>query len=513
MQEENRGRWTRAGFILAASGSAIGLGNIVFFPGNAYRFGGGAFYLPYFIALLVVGVPMMILELGLGHLTRRGLPESLARAAGKRGEIAGWWAILNTGVISMYYVTILGWVLGMALGSLGGLWEERQPVPGFAAGSLPNPYGFFFNMLASWKPVVFVALVWLANALIVRRGTAGIEKAVKVFVPAMWILMAVLVVRGLSLDGGLQGVGYLFTPDFSVMKDVAVWQGAFCQIFFTLSVGFGVMTAYSSYLPRDSDQTSNALLISCLNCGFEYLAGFGIFSILFAMVIVPQASTISMSFFTVPQGIAGLPGGPMMVTVFGVLFFVLLLFAGLSSSVSMVESLTSSLVDKFRISRSRAIVAVCLGGALGSTVFALPQVVDPALVDNGTLGLTLLDLTDHWAFSYGLLIVGLSECLLLGWLFGVRRIRESVNATSVWRLGPWFDVLIRFVIPVAILVILVTSAWRELSGRIYGSSYIENFSPPWPWLAFLPNAIPLLWLAGSGALAFFLTHKGARNAS
>ena len=505
MSTEARGQWSGLGFILAASGSAIGLGNIVFFPGNAYKFGGGAFYIPYFIALALIGIPMMILELGLGQRMRRGLPESLGKVGGRRAEFVGWLAVVNTGVIAMYYVTILGWVLGMAFGALGDLWQEQVPVPGFEAGSLANPQGFFFQLLASGRPMLFVALVWGVNALVVRQGTAGIERLVKIFVPAMWGLMAVLVVRGLSLEGGVQGMLYLFTPDFAAMKDVAVWQGAFTQIFFTLSVGFGVMTAYASYLPETSDTNRNAVLISGLNCGFEFLAGVGIFSILFAMSVVPQASTLSMSFFIVPQGIAGLPGGSVMVVSFGTLFFGLLLLAGISSSVSMVECLTSSLVDKLDWTRARAIAWVCGVGCLGSMIFALPHVVDPALTANGTLGLTLLDLIDHWAFSYGLLLVGFFECLLLGWVFGARRLRESVNATSSWQIGPWFDGLVRYVIPAAILFVLVTNAWGEFSGKLYGVESIGGFAAQGSWLGVLPYVVPVVWLVGSLALAGFLT--------
>jgi NSS family neurotransmitter:Na+ symporter len=125
-----RGQWSsRVGFILAASGSAIGLGNIVFFSANAYKFGGGAFYLPYFIALFVIGIPIMILEFGLGHFTRRAFPESLHRLAGKKGEFVGWWALMNSSFITLYYITILGWVVGMLVGALGGLWQASFPTP------------------------------------------------------------------------------------------------------------------------------------------------------------------------------------------------------------------------------------------------------------------------------------------------------------------------------------------------------------------------------------------------
>lgn len=505
---KSRGQWgSKVGFILAASGSAIGLGNIVFFSANAYKFGGGAFYLPYLIALFVIGIPVMILEFGLGHQTRRAFPESMHKAAGKPGEFVGWWALMNACFIVFYYITILGWVLGMLIGAFGQLWQETTPLKGFAMDELANPHGYFFSMLSSWKPMIFVAIVWILNAILVRRGVATIEAAVKVFVPLMWIFMIVLIVRGITLENGFQGVWLLFTPNFEVMKDAAVWQGAFSQIFFTLSLGFGVMTAYASYLPKDSDQTSNALLTSLMNCGFEYIAGLAIFSILFAFAMVPAASTLSMMFFIVPTGISQMPGGDPMVMAFGLLFFLLLLLAGLSSSVSLVEGLASSLIDKFRISRAKAVGLFCIFGFVGSAMFTLPQVVNPGLENDGTLGLTLLDLVDHWAFSYGLLIVGLLECLLIGWAFGAKRLRAGVNSSSRFNLGSWYDWLIKLIIPALILYVLIVGIKGEFAG-LYGSDYGPNYKDGFSWMVNSPQFILVGWFVLTVGASLIFTLRG-----
>ncbi len=514
MSQNARGQWgSRVGFILAASGSAIGLGNIVFFSANAYKFGGGAFYLPYLIALFVIGIPVMILEFGLGHFTRRAFPESLHRMAGRKGEFVGWWALMNSSFITLYYVTILAWVVGMFVGAFGGLWKANFPTPAFTGESLPNPYGYFFHMLSTWKPLLFVAVVWILNGWIVRRGATTIEAAVKVFVPLMWLFMIVLIVRGVTLNGGIHGVWFLFTPDFEVMKNPAVWQGAFSQIFFTLTLGFGVMTAYASYLPKDSDQTNNALLTSFMNCGFEYIAGLAVFSILFAFAMVPQASTLAMMFFIVPKGISQLPGGDPAVIGFGLLFFLLLLMAGLSSSVSLVEGLACSLIDKFHVPRGRAIAVICVLGAVGSSLFTLPYVVNPGLQNDGTLGLTLLDLTDHWAFSYGLLIVGLLECLLLGWVAGIGRMRRDVNAHSRVPLFPAYDWFIRLVIPGLILFVLVYAIVGEFRNGLYGTAFAPNFTEAWSWMAGSPWVVLFTWLAVTVGLAGLFTALGGYDTS
>jgi NSS family neurotransmitter:Na+ symporter len=509
---ETRAQWkSKFGFILAASGSAIGLGNIVFFPANAYKYGGGAFYLPYFIALFLVGIPVMILEFGLGAWAKKSFPLAMRQAGGKVGEFAGWFAILNAAFITMYYVTILGWVVGMAGEALTNpvndifLGKAKLDWGPNALTELGNPAGTFFGMISTWLPMGGVLFVWLLNGLLVSKGTKTIEAAVKIFVPLMWVTMIVLIVRGVTLPGGTDGVSYLFSPDLSVLGRMDVWKGAMSQMFFTLSLGFGVMTAYASYLPKKSDHSHNALTTSLLNCGFEWIAGVAIFSMLFALSIQPKASTLSMMFFIVPQGIAKLPVAAQQ---FAIGFFFLLLIAGLTSSISLVEALVAAMQDKFRISRTKTLAFFGFLGFLGSAAFALPKVIDPQLGGNGTLGLSLLDLMDHWAFSYGLLIVGLVECLVIGWGIGSHRIREFVNKNSKFHLGPWFDGLIKFVIPLLLIVILVINVIQgEVGNGLYGGAYAASYVPKDGF--FMKNLhviVLLVWLVGTLGMAFLLTH-------
>ncbi len=500
-----RGNWSRVGFILAASGSAIGLGNVVFFPANAYRFGGGGFYLPYLLALLLVGLPLMAVELGLGHQQRRAYPAALRQVAGRRGEWLGWWALVNTSLLTLYYVAILAWVMGMLVGSLGPLWTPMTALGDFSVGELANPSGFFFAMLASYRPLLFIVVVWGLNGWVVWRGPASIERAARIVVPLMWLLMVLLALRGVTLPGGEQGVWDLFVPDYRAMGELAVWQGAVSQIFFTLSIGFGVMTTYGSYLPRRSDQANNALLISLLNCSFEVIAGIAIFSLLFVFATVPQASTLAMTFFIVPLGIGQLPGGGGVAASFGVLFFSLLLLAGLSSTVSLVESVVCALRDKLGFDRRRVVLVLCSLGAVGSCCFVLPQVVDPRITNNGTLGLTLLDLLDHWVFGYGLLVVGLAQCLVLGQSGRVTEIRRRMNAQSRWRLGRWFDHLIGVGIPLVLATLLLGGVVGEVRGGLYGGSYGENYGAGWGILRLAPLGMLVGWLAIPAGVAWLLT--------
>ena len=192
----------------------------------------------------------------------------------------------------------------------------------------------------------------------------------------------------------------------------------------------------------------------------------------------------------------------MVVKAFGIMFFTLLLLAGISSSVSLVEAPISALIDKFKAPRRKIIPFVGLVGILGSAAFALPTVIDPSLSATGTLGLTLLDLTDHWAFSYGLLIGGLTECILLGWFFGPEKLRAHINKHSRMHLPAIFDVLIKYIIPAILIFILTSSALQEFK-VLYGSDY-----PIGQWANILPILCFLVWALGGVLLSLLLTLRG-----
>lgn len=521
-----RSQWkSRFGFILAASGSAIGLGNIVFFPANAYKFGGGAFYLPYLVALVLIGIPVMIAEFGLGGITKKSFPLAMRQAGGSFGEFFGWFAILNAGFISFYYVTILGWVCGMGIEAFTKPVEEvfsansttHVDWVGGTGADLPNPVGTFFAVVSSWTPLVAVICVWFLNFILVSKGTRTIEAAVKIFVPTMWIAMIYLAITGLTLEGGFDGVQTLFTPDLEILSNLEVWQGAMAQMFFTLTLGFGVMTAYASYLPDRSDHSHNAVTTSLLNCGFEWIAGVAIFSMLFAFSISPKASTLSMMFFITPAGIAEMGA---LAQGFAMGFWVLLLVAGLTSSISLVEALVSAMRDKFGTARWKSLLGFGLVGCVGSAFFAMPHVINSGLEDDGTLGLTLVDLIDHWAFQYGLLIVGLIECLVIGWGIGMERLLGFLNERSRVRLGPLFAFLIKFLIPAVILCVFILNiAWLELDMDLFGVKgvevdgkpgiYGESFGPNYTAGGEIMKSLHLIaliaWVFGTFGIAALLT--------
>ncbi len=500
----SRGVWgSKLGFILAASGSAIGLGNIIFFGANAYRFGGGAFYVPYFVALFLLGIPMMIVELGLGTTQRSALPGAMYKTTGKGGEFWGWWSLLNAMIIAMYYITILAWVASMLIKGISGALYENG-----AGTVVPS----FMKSISSWLTVALAFGIWAVNIFFLLRGTNTIEKVVKVFVPLMWFFMIVLVIRGLTLDSGFQGVWYLFTPNFSGISEPAVWQGAFSQMFFSLSLGLGTMTAYASYLPKKSDVVANGSVVSFMNCGFEFVAGLAIFSMLFAFTLHPgpTTGTLGLSLVVVPIGIANFPA---LQTLFACMFFFLLLIAGLSSSISIIESPVAAIRDKFGWTRKKALLAVAGFGAAGSVLFALPMMLKKGGNPAQPLGLSLLELFDHWAFGYSLLVVGLVEAIAIGWGYGITKLRNQINENARFKLGPWFDVLIKFVVPGLIILVLLLNVLKETGAKltfigIDKTGFYKGDSGTFDGYGWLPMAVFGIWLVVTVVGAYILTTKG-----
>jgi neurotransmitter:Na+ symporter, NSS family len=456
------------GFVLAAIGSAIGLGNIWRFSYLAYDNGGGAFLVPYFIALFTAGIPLMILEFGIGHQHIASAPMAFARIH-RRWEWLGWWAVtfVMFGIV-LYYAVVISWCLNYLIFSLSLSWGED-----------PNAF-FFHSFLGMSKgpgdigtiriPILAgLGVVWVLNWAIVYQGVRrGIEWANKIFMPLLFFLTAVLIIWAVTLDGAGIGIRAYLTPDFSVLARPKVWIDAFSQIFFTLSLGFGIMIAYASYLPRRANLTRNAFITALINCGFSVLAGFSVFSVLGYMSLQSQtpiekvvSQSIGLAFVAYPKAIGLLPGG----SVFGVLFFASLVVAGLSSSVSIVEAFASAAVDRFGWDRRRVVSTISVLGFLGGLVFTSQG------------GLFWLDIVDHFLTHFGLVVVGLLEALLAGWLIRIEPLRKHINAVSDLQLGVWWTVLIKYFVPGVLIVILGGDLIHDA-----GSPY-ENYS--WKALVFI----------------------------
>jgi len=440
------------GFLLAAMGSAVGLGNIWRFSHLCYKNGGGAFLLPYFIALFIVGIPLMILELGIGHRMRGSAPLSFAKI-NRRWEWAGWWPVTFVMFgIMLFYSTVIAWCLSYVFFSFNLSW-----------GNDPNAF-FFGEYLKASSPleigdlqsqIIFALLgVWFLCWIICFFGVQkGIERANKIFMPMLFVLILVLVGWSLSLEGAFDGVAVYLKPDLSRLGEWGIWRDAFSQIFFTLSLGFGIMVAYASYLPRKVNIVKDSLVICIGNSLFSIIAGFAVFGTLGYManqqgVPVDQVvdKSIGLAFVTYPKAISMLPAFS---SLFGVLFFSTLVIAGITSAISIIEAFSSALIDKFGYARKNVITAICVFGFLSSIIFAAKS------------GIFWVDILDHYINSYGLVTVGLLECVLVAWIFKASKLREHIDNASGSALMPLWDISVKFIIPGVLIILIISSLFEE----------------------------------------------------
>jgi len=444
---------TRVGFVLAAIGSAIGLGNIWRFGYLVYKNGGGAFLIPYFVALFVAGRSLLILEFALGHKFRGSAPQAL-RAINKKFEWVGWWAVVGGLIITTYYCVVIAWALVYFTKAFTLAWgaETKAYYFGEILQLTDSPWnfgGFTVGVL------IATAIVWAINWLIDFRGVRkGIEVANMILMPLLWILAIILVIRGLTLPGAIEGIEWYLKPDFSKLADYNIWLSAFGQIFFTLSLGMGIMIAYASYLPEKSDLANNAFIVALANCAFSFLVGFAVFGTLGYMAYTTGsgigdvvAQSIGLAFVVFPQALNLLPA----LKVFtAVVFFLALVVAGLSSSISLVEAVVSAVMDRFDIERRKAVNIVVGIGFLGSLLYTTKA------------GLYWLDIVDHFVNYYGLVLVGLLEVIAAAWFFNLGELRSHINAVSEIKVSSWWDFSVKFAVPAILLILLLFDVYYNL---------------------------------------------------
>ncbi|NLP38308.1 MAG: sodium-dependent transporter, partial [Corynebacterium pollutisoli] len=431
-------RWA---FLLAAIGSAVGLGNIWRFPYVAYDNGGGAFLLPYLIALLTAGIPLLFLDYALGHRYRGSAPLTFRRIK-SWAEPVGWIQVGVSFFITIYYAAIIGWAALYAIKSFNKAWGDD-----------PNEYFFgeFLQMDATtnfstdFVPQIALALavVWIAAIVVLAIGVdKGIGKVAKFFIPLLTVLFIIVVVQALMLPGAATGLDALFTPDWGALANGTVWIAAYGQIFFSLSVSFGIMLTYSSYLRPRTNLTGTGLTTAFANSSFEVLAGVGVFAALGFMAVqqsvaVDEVATsgIGLAFVAFPAIINEMAFGP----IFGFLFFASLTIAGFTSLFSLLEVVVSAVKDKLNLPRK--VVAIGIG-----TFMAL---ISLALFST-TSGLMALDIMDKFTNNIGIVAVALIAVIILDWI--LRRIEEfslHLNAVSSFKVGTLWRI---FVVNVTTLV-------------------------------------------------------------
>ncbi len=474
--EEQRENWgSRTGFILAAIGSAVGLGNLWGFPYKLYTYGGGAFLIPYLLAMLIIGIPILILEFSLGHMTQRAAPEAYKRV-GRKKEPIGWWGIILGFVIITYYPVILAWCLGYLWFAVEGVVYHGGSLP-FAA-TKEGAEGFFNSFRNSWASgeaphpwslggiqpnlALCLGIVWILMLLCIVKGVRLVGKVVLWTVPLPWLMLMILMFNGLTQPGAARGMAYYLNPDWMQLLKPETWKWAFGQVFFSMSLAFGVMITYASFLHRKSDINNNAAIIGLGDLATSFIAGIAVFSTLGAMSVatsVPVESVVDggpdLSFIAFPYSLAQLPHSAW----FALAFFFALITLGIDSAFSITESVLASLVDKTGWNRSATLWGLSFVG------FGL------GLVYCSRGGMSWLGSMDGFVNGpWGISLMGLLECVVLGWAFRLPRLREHANERSDWKLGPWWDWNIRIVVPVVLTVLF---AW-DLNAKISNPTFFAT---------------------------------------
>jgi neurotransmitter:Na+ symporter, NSS family len=475
------------GFLFTAIGASIGLKSIWRFPYLAYTHGGIAFLIPYFIALLTAGFPLLLLEYGLGHSEQSSAARAYARI-NRASEWLGWWmTLLVMFGIMFYYQVVIAWCadyINYSLDLRWGLDAKRFFLTQYLGlTSSPASLGGL-----RWPIVAGTAVLWLVTWFINTRGIQhGLERACKIFMPLLFFTTLVLVIWGLTLPGAGRSIAQYLAPDWSKLWDADTWLAAYSQIFFSLSIGFGVMIAYASYLPRRTDLVQNAVVTSAANILYGLLAGLAVFTVLGFLAGTKglpleqvAKSGPALAFMVLPEAISRLP---FLREVFGALFFLSLLLAGVASGIAIVEAFVSAYMDKFPVSRRRIVTWVCVLGFLGSLIFTTGA------------GLYWLDILDHFLNHYGLVVVCLMECIVIGHFLKADVLRRHVNENARHKINAGWDILIRYLTPGVLLVILIQAVAEEVA-RAYGGYSIRSVV-----------LIGLGWLLATLVTAFWLAHR------
>jgi len=482
MTSKKRDKWaTKLGIIMAVAGSAVGLGNFLRFPVQATANGGGAFMIPYLISLFLLGIPLMWVEWtvgryggGFGHGTAPGIFHTLWEK-NRFIKYFGVIGIFGPLIIFVYYSYIESWILGYSFFSLiGKLAKANNPelLSSFLNGYQGLETNSFFSGV--WIAYVFFILTFLINIFVIYRGVSrGIEKLNKIAMPILFIFAIILVVKVAILRPNalypswnfINGLGFLWNPDFSALKRADVWLAASGQIFFTLSVGIGVILTYASYLSKTDDVALSGLTAVGTNEFAEVILG-GTIAIPAAFIFlgpigakaVAQGGAFDLSFLTMPLIFTQIPMGMF----FAFLWFSMLFLAGVTSSVSLAQPAIAFLEDEFDINRKKAVMIF----ALVAFILAQPVIF---FIKYG-----VLNEMDFWGGTFCLVLFATVEIILFAWIFGIEKSWEEMHHGADIRIPKIYKFIIKYITPLFLIFILVF--WLKQKGL--ATIMMTNISNP-----------------------------------
>ena len=508
-----RERWaTKAGLILALAGNAVGLGNFLRFPVQAAGNGGGAFMIPYFLSLLLLGIPLMWTELAMGryggqfgHGTMPGIFTLLWRhPAAKYLGVIGLFLPIT---VFIYYVCVESWTLGFSFFSLAGKYDgatTQETMGAFLHGYQGIERNAYFDGM--WWMYGFFVATCLCNYLVLRKGiSGGIERLANIGMPLLIVMAIVLVVRVLTLGtpdpaypdrSVANGLGFIWNPDFSLLREPRVWLAAAGQIFFTLSVAFGAVQAYASYLRRDDDVALSGLATASTNEFCEVICG-GTIAIPIACAFfgvaatqaIAQGSPFNLGFQTMPIVFQHLPAGHL----FGAMWFALLFIAGITSSVALTLPAVSFFIDELGWTRRRAVNVISL------FTFAAANLVLFFLARG------FMDELDFWAGTFGVVLLGFIEIVVFFWIFGADRAWGEITRGAEMRVPRFYRFIMKYVTPLFLIAIL--GAWIKSDiRRVFTMEGVPEENRPYMWGA---RILMLAIITGFAALVAIAARRGS----
>jgi SNF family Na+-dependent transporter len=457
----NKEQWgTRIGVILAVAGSAVGLGNFLRFPGQAAQNGGGAFMLPYFISLLVLGIPLAWAEWTMGRYgglrgfnSAPGVLSVICRTA--KARYLGVFALLIPLIIYMYYVVIEAWCLGYAYHYLTGT---------LMMGNDSDAYSKFFNEFVGIREdgwvfgngrglLVFIGITFILNFVLIYRGVSkGIETFCKYAIPLMIVCAVFVLIRVLTLprDRVLAGLGFMWNPDLEALTDPKTWLAASGQIFFSLSVGFGIIVNYASYLKKEDDVALSGLTACSMNEFFEVCLG-GLITLPAAFIFLGAAAgtfgTFGLGFNALPNVFAQMPAGQL----FGFLWFFMLFLAAITSSLSMLQPVIAFLEEGFELKRHGS-----------ASLLGIIVLMGACFVIYFSKDLKALDTMDFWVGTFLIFVLAMIQAVIYGWVFGVDRGDQELHQGAHIRVPFIVQLLLKFVVPIYLIIIFVMFCWNNV---------------------------------------------------
>ncbi|MDL2297524.1 sodium-dependent transporter [Synergistaceae bacterium OttesenSCG-928-D05] len=438
---ENREQWSsRLGFIFAAAGSAVGLGNIWRFPYITGKYGGAAFVFTYLLVVIIIGMSLMLAEFAIGRNAKQDAVGSFKKLGGGLWPIVGWMGFFSAFVILSYYAVIAGWCLAYMIKSFGNLLPEA------AAGRAGDFFGAFVSDPA--QAIGYHMIVMALTIAIVYKGiSGGIEKCCKVLMPALFVILLLLIVRSVTLPGASKGLEFYLSPNLANLTSEGI-LAAIGQGFFSLSLAMGIMITYGSYIPKDEYLPSAVRSVVTIDTGVAILAGLVIFPAVFAFGIEPGAGP-GLTFVTLPIVFAQMPMG----AIFSFAFFLLLFIAAMTSAMSLLEVVVAYGIDQLKMSRNKS--AIVMGVLV--TLLGVPSALSVGGHIPQIAGKDFLDAADFVTNNVVMPLGGIFITLFVGWFWADGAKAEITdNGKRVFPLYTIWLWICRVVAPATIAIIFIT---------------------------------------------------------